>query len=314
MNIEGRTVRGELASGIPYSFLAKQTRGSTVNVSLNLRFGDEKSLFGKSAACELLGPMMMRGTADFSFQEIKDQLDQLVASVAIESRPQLLQIRIQTKRDKLLEVLDVVESILRRPSFPEKELEVLRDEQIVSSEAQLSDPQALAPVSVTRALNPYKRGDLRYQPSIEEEIEDYKNLKLNDIVDIYQNMIGGRSGEVSVVGDFETKDVIEKLDRILDEWKPSIPYHRAPNVASTSIQRQVISIETPDKANSVYYASQQYALRDDDADYPALLMGNYVFGGGALSSRLGDRVRQRDGLSYGVGSGLSTIRSMNAVR
>ncbi len=304
-NIEERTVRGELASGLPYSFLTKKTRGSTVNVSLNLRFGDEKSLFGKAAACEMLGPMLMRGTEDYSFQALKDRLDQLVASVGIDSRPQLLQVRIQTKRSKLPEVLDVVKSILRKPALPEKELEVLRDEQIVAAESQLSDPQALAPNAVTRALNPYKRGDFRYQPSIEEEIEDLRNLKLKDIADVYGKMIGGVSGEVSVVGDFDPKEAIEKLDGILDNWKPSVPYHRAPNVASTSIKRKVVTIETPDKANSVYYASQQYAMRDDDPNYPALLVGNYVFGGGSLSSRLGDRVRQREGLSYGVGSGLT---------
>jgi zinc protease len=304
-NIEERTVRGELASGIPYSFLAKQTRGATVNLALNLRFGDEKSLFGKAAACEMLGPMLMRGTEEYSFQALKDRLDQLVASVAIDSRPQELRIRIQTKRTKLPEVLDVLKSILRKPAFPEKELEVLRDEQIVAAESQLSDPQALAPLAVTRALNPHKRGDLRYQPSIEEEIEDYRNLKLKDIVDVYQRMIGGSSGEVSVVGDFDPQETIAKLDAVLDNWKPTVPYHRAPNVASTSIKRNVTVIETPDKANSVLYASQQYAIRDDDSNYPALMMGNYVFGGGALSSRLGDRVRQREGLSYAIGSGLS---------
>ena len=45
-------------------------------------------------------------------------------------------------------------------------------------------------------------------------------------------------------------------------------------------------------------------LRDDDPDYPALIIGNYVLGAGALSSRLGDRIRQKEGLSYGVGSSL----------
>lgn len=62
------------------------------------------------------------------------------------------------------------------------------------------------------------------------------------------------------------------------------------------------SIETPDKANSVYFASQQYAMRDDDPNYAALLIGNFILGGGTLSSRLGDRVRQQEGLSYGVAS------------
>jgi zinc protease len=45
-------------------------------------------------------------------------------------------------------------------------------------------------------------------------------------------------------------------------------------------------------------------MRDDDPDYPALVIGNYILGSGALSSRLGDRIRQKEGLSYGVGSTL----------
>ena len=64
-------------------------------------------------------------------------------------------------------------------------------------------------------------------------------------------------------------------------------------------------ILTPDKANAVYIAGMAFPMKDTDPDYPAVLMGNYVFGGGALSSRLGDRVRQKEGLSYGVGSFIS---------
>jgi zinc protease len=304
-NIEARTKRGELESGIPYSFLNKKTRGATVNASLTLRFGDEKTLFGKVAACEMLGAMLKRGTQEYSFQQIKDRLDQLVAAVAIDSRPQLIQVRIQTKRDKLAEVLDIVESMLRRPTFPEKEFEVIRAEQVVNIETQLSDPQALAPTAVSRTLNPYKRGDIRYQPSIQEELEDYQQLKVADVVEVYRGMVGGTAGEVSVVGDFDEEAIVAKLNAIVSNWKPKVPYHRAGMVASTEIKRQIETIETPDKANSVYYASQQYAMRDDDPMYPALAIGNYILGGGGLSSRLANRVRQEEGLSYGVGSGLT---------
>ncbi len=63
-------------------------------------------------------------------------------------------------------------------------------------------------------------------------------------------------------------------------------------------------INTPDKANATFLAGMLLALRDDDADYPAVLMGNYILGSGALSSRLGTRIRQQEGLSYSVGSSL----------
>ncbi len=304
-NIESRTKHGLLASGLPYSFLTKKTRGSTVNLVLNLRFGDEKSLFDKSISCEMLGAMLLRGSEDYTFQEIKDRFDQLLANVSIDSRPQVLQIRIQTKRDNLIEVLNVVESILRKPKFPEKEFELLRDEQVTSTEAQLSDPQALAPNAVSRMLNTYKRGDIRYVPTIEEELEDLKKVKISDIASLHEKMLGGTSGEVSVVGDFDPKEVTARLDKMLSGWKSSVPYQRAATVANTDISKEIVTIETPDKANSVYYASQQYAIRDDDPSYPGLLIGNYIFGGGSISSRLGDRVRQKDGLSYGVGAGVS---------
>jgi zinc protease len=62
------------------------------------------------------------------------------------------------------------------------------------------------------------------------------------------------------------------------------------------------AIEVPDKANALYLLGMDLNLRDDDPDYPALLMANYMLGGGMLKSRLADRIRQKDGLSYGVGS------------
>ena len=67
-----------------------------------------------------------------------------------------------------------------------------------------------------------------------------------------------------------------------------------------------IKIEAPDKANAMFFAGQNLALRDDDPDYPALLLGNFMLGGGFLNSRLVVRVRQKEGLSYGVGSQLES--------
>jgi zinc protease len=55
----------------------------------------------------------------------------------------------------------------------------------------------------------------------------------------------------------------------------------------------------------MYFAVTSFPMRDDNPDYPALLMGNYIYGGGALANRLGNRVRQKEGLSYGIRSGLS---------
>ncbi|MFI5387171.1 MAG: M16 family metallopeptidase [Fimbriimonadales bacterium] len=61
-------------------------------------------------------------------------------------------------------------------------------------------------------------------------------------------------------------------------------------------------IVTPDKANAEFLAGLSFPLSDSDRDYPALRIGNVILGGSTLASRLGDRIRQKDGLSYGATS------------
>jgi zinc protease len=61
------------------------------------------------------------------------------------------------------------------------------------------------------------------------------------------------------------------------------------------------SVETPDKANAAMAAGMNLKLRDDHPDYPALLLGHYILGSG-MNSRLFQRIRQKEGLSYGVGA------------
>jgi zinc protease len=71
-------------------------------------------------------------------------------------------------------------------------------------------------------------------------------------------------------------------------------------------------IETPDKANAVFAASQNLKLRDDSKDYAALVLGGTMLGGGFLNSRLATRIRQQEGLSYGVGGGIGA-QSLDSV-
>jgi zinc protease len=95
------------------------------------------------------------------------------------------------------------------------------------------------------------------------------------------------------------------LQHALSGWKSKKPYARIAMPISGDPKGGEHAIRTPDKANATYTAGLQFPLRDDEPDYPALVVGNYIFGAGALSSRLGDRIRQKEGLSYGVSSGLS---------
>ncbi|MEM9644809.1 MAG: insulinase family protein, partial [Planctomycetota bacterium] len=125
------------------------------------------------------------------------------------------------------------------------------------------------------------------------------------IRDLHENYLGNQGGEVVLVGDFDPEIVLEKFKGVFEGWTSDQPYARIDRPANSLEESRLLSIETPDKKNAMLYGSQKYDLKDTDPEYAALLLGNFILGSSGLSSRLGDRVRQQEGLSYGVGSGLT---------
>lgn len=302
--IEKRTTRGNLSPHIEYSFINKKTRGATVHLAVSLRYGTPESLNGKVTATDVLPSLMSRGTDSLNYQEFQDTLGEMRSQLRVSGTTGLVQITAKTTKDQLPGMLDLIVEVARRPRLDAEELEVLRRQTITALESQLSEPQALAPITTNRSLSPYPKTDIRYRPSIEEEIELYKQLKLEDIKDIHSNYVSAQATEVAVVGDFDPELVKQKLNAGLDGWKSDKPYARIARPAYVDHAGETQTIKTPDKANAVYYAAQQFELSDQDDEYAPLLIGNYILGAGALSSRLGDRVRQTEGLSYGIQSGL----------
>ncbi len=303
--VEERTTRGVLSTGVKTAWLPKKTRGGTVNVEINLRYGNEQSLQPLVTAIEFLPEMMMRGTKSLSYEQLQDKLDELRSQVSASGTNGLLSISIETKREYLMELLPLVADILRNPRFSGDEFEVLRRQAISATESRMTEPTVLAGLQVRRLMSPYPKEDIRYVPTLEERIDAYRQMNVTELASLHSEQLSGQHGEVAAVGDFNPDELTEAFEAMFANWKSEVKFERVSQPAQTQIAGVIEEIITPDKANAVYYAGQQIAMRDDAPDYPALLIGNYIMGGGALSSRLGDRVRQKEGLSYSVGSGLS---------
>src|SRR5262249_44142159 len=284
-NIEARTTKSELPEGLKLALLPKKTRGGTVVLTLSLRFGDLQSLTNRSLAAELAGRMLMRGTAKHTRQQIKEEFDKLKARAFVFGGATSAGASIETVRDNLPAALRLVAEILRQPSFPDSEFELLRQESLTEVEAQKSEPQAAAFLAYSRHMNPYPKGDPRYVESPEEEIAALKEAKLEDTKKFYNEFYGASNGELGVVGDFDRAEIEKLAGELFGGWKSPRTYTRIANQFK-DIPAVNRSIETPDKANAMFIAGQKLNLRDDDPDYPGLVLGNYMLGGGFLNSRL----------------------------
>jgi zinc protease len=250
------------------------------------------------------GQLLMRGTKTMTRQQIQDELTKLKAQLMVSGGSGGAMAMIQTTRANLPAVLKLAAEILKNPAFPEKEFDELKQQQLAAYESQKSDPAALASVDLSRHLNPYPKSDPRYSPGLEEQIERTKAVTLDDVKKFYAEFYGASKGEISVVGDFDAEQTQQLVTSLFGDWKSKASYARVRRQYQ-KVEAVNKAIETPDKANATFYAGISLNLSDEHADYPALAFGNFLLGGGFLNSRLAVRIRQKEGLSYGVSSMLS---------
>ena len=302
--VEKRTQRLALPGGLELAFLPKKTKGSAVRVVLTLRYGSEKELQGRRAAASVVPGMLMRGSKKHSFQQLKDELDRLKAEVQFGSgrfavsAPGEVRTRIKTVRENLPAVLTLVSEVLREPAFPAAEWETLRKESLAQLEEELQDPMSNGFRTLLQKVFPQPKGDVRYLPTVQETIDDLKRTKLADVARVHRALWGASSAQLSIVGDFDPEPTKALLQERLASWKSPRPYARVTQPFKEGVAENA-TVNTPDKQMALVAVGQPLEVRDDDADYPALLLINHILGGSA-SSRLLNRLRQKDGLSYGT--------------
>jgi zinc protease len=309
--IEAHVQRPEPVAGIKLAFLPKKTRGESVQARLTLRYGNAQNLKGLIDAAGFLPDLMTRGTKNLTRQQLKDSLDKNFARLGTGAMG-LRMLRgsggglgqasftIETRRANLAPVLEILRQIVREPTLPESEFEILKNEQLVGIEQGRSDPIRQGLNHIMRLLSHYSSDDVRYVPTLDEQVARTRQVKLDQIRTLYHNYLGAEHGELAIVGDFEPSEVLPILSKTFDGWKSDRPYERIDRPFQADLKPQRETVRTPDKENAVFLAGLTLPIKDDHPDYPALLAGNFILGGGSLSSRIADRLRRKGGLSYGA--------------
>jgi zinc protease len=300
VNIEKRIQRTILPGGFRVAFLPKATRGNRVQASLTLRFGDENSLVGKNATAQMTSALLSRGTRTKTRQQLQDEMQKLNATINIGGGLQTASANISTTAENLIPAMRLAMEMLRDPAFPESDFDQIRKQRIAAIDRSRTEPGTLVTEALQSDLSPYPRSDVRHVRTIDEEIEDLNKVTLDDVKSFHQKFYGASHGELVVVGKFDGGAVQQEAATLLGSWQSQSPYQRIINNYK-DVQLINTKIETPDKENAQLSAGQRIRMRDSDPDYAAMLMADYMFGGG-ITARLPDRVRNREGYSYSVSS------------
>ena len=304
INLDKRSQVVTLPNGLKLALLPKKTKGETVEVSLALHFGALDNLLGQRVAGSGVAPMMATGTATKTRAQLADAFDALKTDWSVNGSANGASAGLTTKRETLLPALELLAEVLRKPGFNADEFEQLRRQSIQGYEKALEDPGSNASVSLSRAMEHWPADDPRHVADFQQSIAEAKAARLEDVVAFYRGHWGADHADVAIVGDFDAAQVKAAVTRLFGDWKSPVPYQRLGNPASEVFGLHIVT-PLKDKANAVVIGQLPLKLQDSDADYPALLVATHVLGGGGFDSRLLTRLRQKEGVSYGVGAGIS---------
>jgi len=304
-NVDQRAVRFTAPNGLKGALLSKKTKGSMASVHLTLHFGNVAALQDKGATPGLTGAMLMRGTLKHTRQELVDAFDKLKAEVTVSGGATSANATINVPRESLAATLKLVAEVLREPAFPSAEFDTLVKQQITGIESQRQEPQSRVMEFMSQSFDAFPMGHPSAYRTYETRIHDLKAAKVEDLKAFHAAFYGAGHATFAASGDLDGQEIQGLVIGLFGSWTSNAPYERIP-ARLKEVAGQTKVLETPDKQMAFFLAAERWAMQDTHADYPAFLMANQILGGGALKNRIADRLRQKEGFSYGAGSFVNT--------
>ncbi|MCP1713786.1 zinc protease [Kerstersia gyiorum] len=301
--IDAATMRKTLTlpnGSIGIAMLPKSTRSQRAEAVLKLYFGDAETLKGHRVEEEIVADMLGMGTKTRSRQEINDEIDSLRGTLGISGGKGQVEVTLSAPRENLPRMIALVFDLLRNPVFPQDELKTYLGQESNRLRNAMSDPMGLAGKALARHDNPWAKDDVRYQPTFQEELDDLKAVKREKLKAFHEAFYGAGQLTFSAVGDFDAEAAEQALVEGVAGWRKAPSYTRVDN-GYRKVDAQQFEIETPDKANAFYLAGGSFEMQDDNPDYPALMLSNFLLGA-SETSRLWMKIREEAGLSYSVRS------------
>lgn len=266
-------------------------------VSINFAFdgGIETDPAGKEGRANLVTTLLDEGAGDIRSQEFQRRLADLSISMRFSAGIEEITGTLYTTKEHLDEALDLLALALTEPRFDPEPVERMRDSVAGAIRSNTGDPGWIG----RRAFLERVLGDHPFARPSRGTMESLMALEVDDLRQFIEERFTRDALTVAVAGDITADELGPALDRAFGDLPASgepaeVPDWEPPEPFSTVVEWQ--------GPQSILMLAQAGISRDHPDYYAALVM-NHILGGGGFGSRLTEEVRERRGLTYGIGSG-----------
>jgi zinc protease len=281
--------------------IAKQARTTpAVAISLSLRAGSIADPPGLPGMTWLLSRVIDRGTATRSAADIAEELDSRGITLTVIVTRHLFSLGCSCLAEDFEPILSLLADIVQSPSLPDEEIATRKGEVITSIRQDDDNPAIRATEALMAELYP---GGHPYGRRTKGSIDVVERLTREQLLRLHAERFAPSQLTAAIVGDVEAARAREVTERAFGGWRRPVPPPLAvPPVTPATARRRVV-IPMMNKAQADIAYGFTTITRDDPAYYAFWLM-NVAFGQFAIGGRLGDSIRERQGMAYYVSSSL----------
>jgi zinc protease len=297
-----RVRRFQLSNGATLLVLENHAN-PTVSLSGSMRAGEYFNPADKDSLAGVTASMLSKGTLRRSKLEIAEELESAGARIGVSSNTFTVSLSGQSLSRDLPLIIATLAEELREPDFPADELEKMKQRIIANIKDEQEDTRVRAFDRMTQLVFP--EGNPFHQLAAEKLIGQIEAIGVDNLREFHQKFYGASSMILAVVGDVEPDSVRALVEEKLGDWQgapaPEISLPETP--LQTEARRE--TVELKDKPNADVVIGHASRLRRSNPDYLAARIANNALGQSTLSSRLGLKVRDELGLTYGINSGFT---------
>ncbi|MFD2940145.1 M16 family metallopeptidase [Flavobacterium notoginsengisoli] len=271
-----------------------------VTVAASISLGNYASETKNDVIPALTASMLSKGTTLNDKFKFSEKLQKLGVTLNVNASTFKINIGFKCLKKDLDEVVALLAEELRNPLFDAKEFENLKQQFIGNTQQSLNDPGERGDIALSQSI--YPKNNPNYSLSVEENIENIKKATLDEVKAFHKKYFGTASMRLVIVGDTEGANLTNSLKKSFKNWNGGVSEKlKFEEASKTAAKTEVVTI--PEKPSAELFIGQFTGLKRADADYIPFYIGNYTLGAG-FAGRLMQTVRDNDGLTYNISSGI----------
>lgn len=286
--------------------VVSQNEQPAVSLRMLVKAGSAQDPSGKPGVAAMVGALLDQGSASHSSEELSDAIDYIGGALGSGAGTDLSYVNILVLKDSFDFGLDLLSEVVRTPSFPQGELDRVRDQALSAMSVNMQDPEFVADAVIDRLVY----GFHPYGVPGNGTPESLPTISRDDLVQFHKAWFAPNNALLAVVGDVNVEEAFAAVTRVFDQWQPHDP-PAMPVAEVPEPTRRVVLVDRPHAIQTEIRAGH-VAIARKHPDYMALNLATKILGGEG-ANRLQNVLRSEKGLTYGASADMDAFKLTGSI-